>query len=81
MSISQNHIYGTCSIGDASRPVAGTAGNLLPRLFVHFVDIILNRKVLATRRAAQRHCASADAEFDSLAADLALHNTLKSLNS
>jgi hypothetical protein len=81
MSISQNHIYGTCSMGDASRPVAGTAGNLLPGLFVHFVEIILDREVLAARRAAQRYCASADVEFDSLAADLALHNTLKNLSS
>jgi len=58
MPIRQDHIYGTCGTGDASRPVAGTAGNLLPRLFVHFVDIILDRKILAAHRAAHRHCAS-----------------------
>lgn len=68
-------------MGDVSRPVAGTEGNLLPHLFVHFIDIILDRKVLAARRAAQRHCASADSEFDTLAADLALHNALKSFSS
>lgn len=67
-------------MGGASRSVAGTAGNLLPCIFIHFVEIILDRKVLAAHRAAQRHCASADAEFDSLAADLALHNTLNNLS-
>jgi hypothetical protein len=81
MPIRQNHIYGAYSTGEASRPVAGTAGNLLPRLFVHFVDIILDRKILAAHRAAQRHCASADPEFDFIAADLALHNNLKSFSS
>ncbi len=79
MSISQNPVYGTCCTGDVSRPVAGAEGNLLPRLFVHFIDIILDRKDFAARRAAQRHCASAYSELDSLAADLALHDTLKSL--
>ncbi len=65
----------------ASRPVAGTAGNLLPRFYVHFVNIILDRKILAARRAAQRYCASADPKFDFLTADLALHDILISINS
>jgi hypothetical protein len=72
---------GNLKHGDASRPVAGTARNLLPRFYVHFVNIIFDRKILAARRAAQHYCASANPEFDFLSADLALHNTLKCLNS
>jgi hypothetical protein len=55
------------------RPVAGTAGDLLPRLLVDPVRIFLDRKVLAAPRAAKRYRPSADPEFDLFVADLAVH--------
>ncbi|HEX9021688.1 MAG TPA: hypothetical protein VF903_10560 [Nitrospirota bacterium] len=59
-----------------SRPVAGSAGDLLPSIFIQLIQVIPDKEVLAARRAAKRHRASTDAEFDSLAADFALHKNL-----
>ena len=56
-----------------SRPVAGPVGNFLPRLLVALVHILLDREVLAARRAAYRHRTSADPEKRLAAAYCALH--------
>ena len=56
-----------------SSPVAGPTGNFLPRLLVELVHILLDRKVLAARRAAYRHRASADPEKRLAAAYCACH--------
>jgi hypothetical protein len=56
-----------------SHPVAGPAGNSLPRFFVDLVSVFLDRKVFAAPRAAESYGPSADAEFDFLTADFADH--------
>lgn len=56
-----------------SNPVAGPLGNLLPRFLVELVHILLDREVLAARRAAHRHRTSADPEKRFDAAYRALH--------
>jgi hypothetical protein len=61
----------------ALRPVAGTAGDLLPGLLVDPVRVLLDRKILAAPRAAKRDRPSADPELDRFAADLAVHKDLK----
>jgi hypothetical protein len=61
----------------ASRAVAGAAGDLFPHLFIDLVRILLDRKILAARRAAKGDGASADPELDFLAAGLAFHENLK----
>jgi len=60
-----------------SHPVAGAAGDLFPGLVVDLVSVLLDRKFLAAARAAKYHRTSADAEFDFLLANLALHENLK----
>jgi len=57
-----------------SRPVAGTAGNSLPRFIIEDVDILLDGKDPAARRAAQGHRLSAKTEFNFFIADLAFHS-------
>lgn len=56
------------------RPVAGPAGDLLPRLLVDLVSILFDRKFLAARHAAKCHVASTDAELDFPLANLAFHS-------
>jgi hypothetical protein len=58
------------------RPVAGPAGNRLPRILIHVIDILFDQKDFAARRAAEGNRFSADAEFDFFAADLTLHGNL-----
>jgi len=59
-----------------SHPVAGTAGYLLPHLVIDIIDIVVDRKFLAARRAAQCDRPSTDVKLDFLAANLALHSTI-----
>jgi hypothetical protein len=54
-------------------PVAGPAGDRLPRIRINVIDILFDQKDFAARRAAEGNRFSADAEFDFFAADLALH--------
>jgi len=61
----------------ASCPVAGAAGDLLPHLFIDLVRIFLDRKILAARRAAKGDGASAGPKLDFPAARLAFHENLK----
>jgi len=61
----------------ASHPVARAARDLLPHIFIDLVRILLDRKILAAHRAAKGDGASADPEFDFLAAGLASHENLK----
>jgi len=63
----------------ASCPVAGTAGNLFPHLFIDLIRILLDRKILAAHRAAKGDGASADPKLDFLAARLAFHRSLKKI--
>ena len=56
-----------------SCPVAGTAGNSLPRLLIDLICVLLDRKDLAARRAAKRDRSSADPEFNFFFAGLAFH--------
>jgi hypothetical protein len=60
---------------EASRPVAGTAGDFLPGLLVDPVGILFDRKIPAAPRAAERDRPSADPELDRFSADLAVHKT------
>src|SRR5512145_2040957 len=57
--------------------VAGAARYALPGLFVKLVQVFLDRKFLAARRAAQGYRPSADLEHHVLAARPALHCNLK----
>ena len=61
--------------------VAGTAGDLLPRFFIQFIQILLDREFLAARRAAHGHFLSTDLEHHFLTADLALHRNLDKITS
>ncbi len=63
----------------ALHSVRRAAGNLLPRLVVHFFHVVFDLKDLAARRAAQRYHASADLERNFLPAHFALH--IKNLDS
>ncbi len=63
-----------CNEGEQNlRPGAGAAGDLFPGRVVDLIEVLLNGKFLAARRAAKCHRTSAEAELDFLAADLALH--------
>jgi hypothetical protein len=73
--IPATQIHREAKLQNVLHPVAGTAGDLLPRLLVDPVRIFLDRKVLAARRAAKRDRPSADPELDLFAADLAVHST------
>ncbi len=57
----------------ASRPVAGTAGYLLPGSLVDFFKVQVDREFFAAGRAAEGNCFSTDAELNFFTADLALH--------
>ena len=61
------------SLLDSSCAVTGTEGDLLPRFFIKFVQVRLDRELLAARRAAHGHLLSTDFESHFLAAGLALH--------
>ncbi len=69
---------GTGQDPDRSRPVAGTAGDLLPGHLVDFIKVKIDREFFAARRAAKYYRFSADAKLDFFTADLALHENLKS---
>jgi hypothetical protein len=60
------------------RSIARPAGDLFPRNLVHLIDILIDRKNFAARRAAEGDFFSADTEFDFFAADPALHKNLVS---
>jgi hypothetical protein len=60
------------------RSIAGPAGDLFPRILVHLIDILIDRKNFAARRAAEGDFFSADTELDCFAADSALHKNLVS---
>ncbi len=60
----------------ASRPIAGSPGDFLPRRVVDFLEVDIDREFFAARRAAEGNCFSADAEFNFGTADLALHENL-----
>jgi hypothetical protein len=60
-----------------SRAIAGAAGDLFPRLFIDLVRILLDRKILAARRAAKGDGASADPKLDFFTARFAFHESLK----
>jgi hypothetical protein len=59
-----------------SCPVAGAQRDPLPGLVVQLVEILLDRELLAARRAAQGHRPSADLDHHVLAARPALHENL-----
>ena len=61
---------------DSSGAVAGTEGYLLPRFIIKFVQVLLDRELLAARRAAHGNLLSTDLEYHFLTADLALHKDL-----
>jgi hypothetical protein len=64
------------SLLDSSCAVTGTAGYLLPRFFIKFVQVLRDRELLAARRAAHGNLLSTDLEHHFLTADLALHRNL-----
>jgi hypothetical protein len=54
-------------------PVTGAAGNLLPGLFVHLINIFVYAENLAAVHAAQSYSFSADVQFYLPAARLTFH--------
>jgi hypothetical protein len=44
-------------------PVTGTAGNLLPRLFVYIINVLIYAENLAAVHAAQSYSPSANMQF------------------
>jgi len=59
-----------------SCPVAGALGDPLPGFVVQLVEVLLDRELLAARRAAQGHRPSADPDHHVPAARFALHTNL-----
>ena len=65
------------SLLDSSGAVTGTEGYLLPRFVIKFVQVFLDRELLAARRAAYGDLLSTDLEQDVLAARFTLHKNLE----
>src|SRR5574341_95665 len=61
-------------------PVGGTTGDALPRLLVQRIEVLMDWKFLAARRAAYRHGPSAGPENGFFTAGFAFHENLKPEN-
>ena len=59
--------------GRCLNSIAGTAGYMLPGLFIHIVYIFVDGKALAALRAAQGYPLSADGQFNFPTALFAFH--------